>query len=75
MNYLNVGVCPSPGNVPVYHGSNLKVSDRRVRLSELVLRCVISGLAILSAVFTVRLYIFCFKPDDFLKASDFLDSR
>ncbi|XP_073307282.1 CASP-like protein 2B1 [Primulina huaijiensis] len=50
MNYLNVGVRPSPGNVPVYHGSNLKLIDRRVRLVELVLRCVISGLAILSAV-------------------------
>ncbi|XP_073028679.1 CASP-like protein 2B1 [Primulina eburnea] len=50
MNYLNVGVSPSPGNVAVYHGSNLKVIDRRVRLVELVLRCVISGLAILSAV-------------------------
>ncbi|XP_075478268.1 CASP-like protein 2B1 [Primulina tabacum] len=50
MNYLNVGVSPSPGNVPVYNGSNLKVIDRRLRLVELVLRCVISGLAILSAV-------------------------
>ncbi|KAL3820825.1 hypothetical protein ACJIZ3_006730 [Penstemon smallii] len=48
MSYLGVGV--SPGNVPVYHGSNLKVIDRRVRLAELVLRCVICGLAILSAV-------------------------
>lgn len=50
MSYLNVGVSPSPGNVPVYHGSNLKVIDRRVRLAELVLRCVISALAILAAV-------------------------
>ncbi|PIN02284.1 hypothetical protein CDL12_25209 [Handroanthus impetiginosus] len=48
MSYLGVGV--SPGNVPVYHGSNLKVIDRRVRLAELVLRCIICGLAILSAV-------------------------
>ncbi|GFQ05361.1 CASP-like protein 2b1 [Phtheirospermum japonicum] len=48
MSYLGVGV--SPGNVPVYHGSNLKVIDRRVRLAELVLRCVICGLAILSAL-------------------------
>nr|GLL47568.1 CASP-like protein 2B1 [Ipomoea trifida] len=30
-------------NVPVYHGSNLKVVDKRVRLAELVLRCVICG--------------------------------
>lgn len=48
MNYLGVGV--SPGNVPVYHGTNLKVVDRRVRLAELVLRCVICGLGILAAV-------------------------
>ncbi|XP_073312914.1 CASP-like protein 2B1 [Primulina huaijiensis] len=50
MSYLNVGVSPSPGNVPVYHGIKLKVIDRRVRLAELVLRCVISALAILAAV-------------------------
>lgn len=49
MSYLGVGV--SPGNVPVYHVSNdLKVIDRRVKLAELVLRCVICGLAILSSV-------------------------
>ncbi|KAK2978516.1 hypothetical protein RJ640_010162 [Escallonia rubra] len=48
MSYLGVGV--SPGNVPVYHGSNLKVVDRRVRLVELVLRCLICGLAVLAAV-------------------------
>lgn len=47
MSYLGVGV--SPGNVPVYHGSNLKVIDRSVRIAELVLRCMITGLAILSA--------------------------
>ncbi|XP_059624810.1 CASP-like protein 2B1 [Cornus florida] len=48
MSYLGVGV--SPGNVPVYHGSNLKVIDRRVRLAELVLRCVICGLGVVAAV-------------------------
>lgn len=48
MSYLGVGV--SPGNVPVYHGSSLKVVDKRVRLAELVLRCVICGLAIVGAV-------------------------
>ncbi|KAL2495482.1 CASP-like protein 2B2 [Forsythia ovata] len=47
-SYLGVGV--SPGNVPVYHGNNLKVIDRRVRVAELILRCLICGLAILSAV-------------------------
>ncbi|KAL3519288.1 hypothetical protein ACH5RR_017437 [Cinchona calisaya] len=48
MSYLGVGV--SPGNVPVYHASNLKVVDRRVRIAELVLRCLICGLAVLAAV-------------------------
>ncbi|KAF9590389.1 hypothetical protein IFM89_034182 [Coptis chinensis] len=40
----------SPGNVPVYHGSDLKVIDRRVRIAEMVLRCVICGLGVLAAV-------------------------
>ncbi|XP_057765060.1 CASP-like protein 2B1 [Salvia miltiorrhiza] len=48
MNYLGVGV--SPGNVPVYHGSNLRVLDRRVRIAELILRCLICALALVSAV-------------------------
>ncbi|KAK6917856.1 Casparian strip membrane protein domain [Dillenia turbinata] len=48
MSYLGVGV--SPGNVPVYHGTNLKVIDRRVRLAELVLRCVICLFGVLAAV-------------------------
>lgn len=40
----------SPGNVPVYHGSNIKAVDRRVRIAEVVLRCVICGLGGLAAV-------------------------
>ncbi|KAL4562961.1 hypothetical protein LXL04_026992 [Taraxacum kok-saghyz] len=48
MSYLGVGV--SPGNVPVYHGSDLKVVDRRVRVAELVLRSVICSLALVAAV-------------------------
>lgn len=48
MSYLGVGV--SPGNVPVYHGSNSKVVDRRVRVAELVLRCLICGLSVVAAV-------------------------
>ncbi|KAL7212384.1 hypothetical protein ACSBR2_015132 [Camellia fascicularis] len=48
MSYLGVGV--SPGNVPVYHGTNLKVVDWRVRVAELVLRCAICVLGILAAV-------------------------
>lgn len=48
MSYLGVGV--SPGSVPVYHGTVMKVVDRRIRLVELVLRCVICGLGVLAAV-------------------------
>ncbi|XP_059663474.1 CASP-like protein 2B1 [Cornus florida] len=48
MSYLGVG--SSPGNVPVFHGSNLRMVDRRVRLAELVLRCLICGLGVLAAV-------------------------
>ncbi|OIW13855.1 hypothetical protein TanjilG_31744 [Lupinus angustifolius] len=46
MNYLGVGI--SPGTVPVYH--NTKVLDRRIRITELVLRCVILALGVLAAV-------------------------
>ena len=48
MSYLGVGV--SPGTVPVYHSTNLKVLDRRIKIAELVLRCVILGLGVLAAV-------------------------
>ncbi|KAJ4975492.1 hypothetical protein NE237_000598 [Protea cynaroides] len=46
---MGMGVGISPGNVSVYHGSNLKVFDRRIRVAELVLRCVICGLGVLAA--------------------------
>ncbi|KAE9594754.1 hypothetical protein Lal_00013292 [Lupinus albus] len=46
MSSLGVGV--SPGTVPVYH--NRKVLDMRIRITELVLRCVILGLGVLAAV-------------------------
>lgn len=45
-----VGIGVSPGNVPVNHGSSSKVVDRRVRIVEVVLRCVICGLGVLAAV-------------------------
>ncbi|KAJ1428660.1 Casparian strip membrane protein [Sesbania bispinosa] len=48
MSYLGVGV--SPGTVPVYHNTSLKVLDRRIMITELVLRCVILGLGVLAAV-------------------------
>ncbi|KAF8414240.1 hypothetical protein HHK36_002240 [Tetracentron sinense] len=44
------GVGVSPGNVAVYHGSNLMVVDRRVRVVEVVLRGVICGLGVVAAV-------------------------
>ncbi|GFP88612.1 CASP-like protein 2b1 [Phtheirospermum japonicum] len=57
----SVGVGVSPGNVPVYHVSNLKVIDRRVRLEELILRLFVCGLAFLMGtntqvreIFTIR---------------------
>nr|DAD23627.1 TPA_asm: hypothetical protein HUJ06_025090 [Nelumbo nucifera] len=43
-------VTVSPGNVPVYHKNNLEVIDRRVKVAEVVLRCMICGLGILAAV-------------------------
>ncbi|KAL6546849.1 hypothetical protein OROMI_022570 [Orobanche minor] len=46
----SLGLGGSPGNVPVYHCSKLKVIDRRVRLAELILRCLIFGLAVISAI-------------------------
>lgn len=48
MSYLGVGV--SPGNVPVYHGTDLKDVDRKVRLAELILRCVVCVLALVSVL-------------------------
>ena len=45
MSYLGVGI--SPGNVPVSHSINVKVADKRVRVAELALRCVICGLGVL----------------------------
>ncbi|KAH1243866.1 CASP-like protein 2B1 [Glycine max] len=51
MSYLGLGV--SPGTVPVYHGTKLKVLDRRVRITELVLRCVSLGLGAVAIVLVV----------------------
>jgi hypothetical protein len=53
MSYLGVGVSVSPGNVPVYHSTNMKVLDRKIRITELVLRCVILGLGVLAVVLIV----------------------
>ncbi|CAK8531282.1 unnamed protein product [Lathyrus sativus] len=51
MSYLGVGI--SPGTVPVYHSTDMKVFDRKVRITELVLRCVILGLGVLAVVLIV----------------------
>ncbi|CAI8590535.1 unnamed protein product [Vicia faba] len=51
MSYLGVGI--SPGTVPVYHSTDMKVFDRKVRITELVLRCVILGLGLLAVVLIV----------------------
>ncbi|KAK4372759.1 hypothetical protein RND71_008143 [Anisodus tanguticus] len=48
MSYLGIGV--SPGNVPVHHGSNVKVINKGVRIAELILRCLICGLAVVAAI-------------------------
>lgn len=51
MSYLGVGI--SPGTVPVYHSTDMKVFDRKIRITELVLRCVILGLGVLAVVLIV----------------------
>ncbi|XP_020230632.1 CASP-like protein 2B1 [Cajanus cajan] len=51
MSYLGLGV--SPGTMPVYHGTKLRVLDRRVRIAEVVLRGVSLGLGVLSIVLVV----------------------
>lgn len=45
MSYLGVGV--SPGNVA---GAPMKLNDRKVRLTELILRCLVGALALISAI-------------------------
>lgn len=47
---MSSGVVVTPGHVSVYHGGNLKVFDRRMRVAEVVLRCAICGLGVLAAV-------------------------
>ena len=46
MSYLGLGV--SLGNVPVYHGTKLKVLDRKVRITELMLKCVSRSLRVVA---------------------------
>ena len=51
MSYLGLGV--SLGNVPVYHGTKLKVLDRKVRITELMLKCVSRSLRVVAIVLMV----------------------
>ncbi|CAN8274922.1 unnamed protein product [Cochlearia groenlandica] len=52
MSYLGVGI--SPGNVAVYHGGGkMKLIDRRLRLTELLLRCSVTALSLLSLILVV----------------------
>ncbi|KAI4303554.1 hypothetical protein MLD38_039165 [Melastoma candidum] len=44
------GVGVSPGTIPVYHGTTSMASDRRVRVVELILRCLMCSLAVAAAV-------------------------
>ncbi|MED6212363.1 hypothetical protein PIB30_082533 [Stylosanthes scabra] len=48
MSYLGVGV--SPGTVPVYHSTSLKLLDKRIKIAEMVLRFMILGLGVLAVV-------------------------
>ncbi|CAH2078884.1 unnamed protein product [Thlaspi arvense] len=51
MSYLGVGV--SPGNITVYHGGKMKLIDRRLRLTELLLRCSVTVLALIALIVVV----------------------
>nr|XP_025647630.1 CASP-like protein 2B1 [Arachis hypogaea] len=48
MSYLDVGV--SLGTAPVYHSTNLKLLDKRIKIAELVLRFMILGLRVIVAI-------------------------
>lgn len=45
---MSVGV--SPGTVAVHHSTNMKEMERRVKIAELVLRCVVLSLSLLAAL-------------------------
>lgn len=43
----------SPGNVAVFHGGKMKLIDRRLKLTELLLRCSATLLALLALILIV----------------------
>ena len=48
---MSSGVEISPGNVPVYYGgASLLSVDRRMKVAEIILRCLICGLGLAAAV-------------------------
>lgn len=52
MSYLGVGI--SPGNVAVYHGGGkMKLVDRTLRQTELLLRCSVTALSLLALILIV----------------------
>ncbi|XP_009136766.1 CASP-like protein 2B1 [Brassica rapa] len=51
MSYSGVG--SSPGNVAVSHGGKMKLIDRRLKLTELLLRCSATALALLALILIV----------------------
>ncbi|ESQ55802.1 hypothetical protein EUTSA_v10026264mg [Eutrema salsugineum] len=51
MSYLGVGI--TPGNVAVYHGGKMKLIDRRLRLTELLLRCSVTVFTLLALILVV----------------------
>ncbi|KAJ0233012.1 CASP-like protein 2B1 [Hirschfeldia incana] len=51
MSYSGVG--NSPGHVAVFHGGKMKLIDRRLKLTELFLRCSATVLALLALILIV----------------------
>ena len=48
-----MGLGVSLGNVPMYHGTKLKVLDGKVRITELMLKCVSRSLRVVAIVLMV----------------------
>ncbi|WZZ75412.1 hypothetical protein YC2023_086782 [Brassica napus] len=51
MSYSGVG--SSPGNVAVSHGGKMKLIDRKLKLTEVLLRCSATALALLALILIV----------------------
>ena len=54
MKQMSVGVCVvNPGKIPVYHRTNTLELEKRIKIIELTLRCVILCLGILASVLVI----------------------